>query len=84
MLPRRSVASASARRSALLSPAPPLALEQAGAHGARCLPDAARANSLEFSRHFAAVEFDRRLPNAAVIFLYEWATRRSYYIDFAS
>lgn len=60
------------------------ALEQAGAHGARCLPDAARANTAGFARHFAAVGFDRRLPNAAVIFLYEWATRRLYYVDFAS
>ncbi len=60
------------------------ALEQAGAHGARCLPEAARANTAEFARNFAAVEFDRRLPNAAAIFLYEWATRRLYYVDFAS
>lgn len=60
------------------------ALSQAGVHAARCLPDAARANSVEFARHFAAVEFDRRSPNAAVIFLYEWATQRLYYLDFAS
>lgn len=60
------------------------ALDQAVAHGARCLPGAARANSGEFARNFAAVEFDRRLPNAAVIFLYERATRRFYYVDFAS
>lgn len=60
------------------------ALDQAGARAARCLPDAIRANSAEFARHFAALEFERRLPNAAVIFLYEWATRRLYYIDFAS
>lgn len=68
----------------LLQQALAVALDQAGTHGARCLPEAARANSAEFSRHFAAVEFDRRLPNAAVVFLYEWETRRLYYVDFAS
>ncbi|MBO9664508.1 hypothetical protein [Dokdonella sp.] len=68
----------------LLQQALAAALDQAGAHGARCLPDATRANSTDFARNFAAVEFDRRLPNAAVIFLYEWTTRRLYYIDFAS
>lgn len=68
----------------LLRDALAAALDQARASGARCMPATERALTADFARNFTAVAFDRGVPSAAVIFLYEPATRRLYYIDFAS
>lgn len=60
------------------------ALEWARGSGAECLPDAAQANSVRFVRYFRSVTFDERSPAAGIVFLYEPASRRLYYIDFAT
>jgi hypothetical protein len=60
------------------------ALEWARGSGAECLPDAQQANSVRFVRYFRSVTFDDRSPAAGVVFLYDPAARRLYYIDFAT
>jgi len=60
------------------------ALEWARGSGAECMPDAQQANSERFVRYFRSVTFDDRSPSAGILFLYEPAARRLYYIDFAT
>lgn len=60
------------------------ALEWARGSGAECLPDPEQANSVRFMRYFRSVTFDDRSPAAGVVFLYEPAARRLYFIDFAT
>jgi len=47
-----------------------------------CLPTQAVANSTAITRNFRQVVISDRAPTAAIIFLYQPATKRLFYLDF--
>ena len=61
-----------------------MALESARQEGAQCMPEAVEANSDRFARNLWRITFNNRVPTEAVVFLYEPATKRLFYIDFAT
>jgi len=68
----------------LLREAVEIALEWARQEGAQCMPDADSASSDRFARNLWRITFNNRLPIQAVVFFYERATRRLFFVDFAT
>lgn len=61
-----------------------MALEWARQEGAQCMPGVSEASSDQFARNLWRITFHNRVPTNAIVFFYERATKRLFYIDFAT
>lgn len=61
-----------------------MAIESARQEGGKCMPEALDANSDRFVRNLWRTTFNNRIPTAAIIFFYEQASRRLFFIDFST